>query len=166
MFRSLFVLTLSALFCTNCVSVRSNTKAGSVPTFQRLLVVLADTPREKGDARRFLKECPPNYTLCTASFQPALAFDSLSGFITEQNKTCQAEVALIVRRTGPILRTDSYNRTRVSGQVYQIELQQLPSLQPFWKAEIQAEGTGAVPVTAIFKRLSKDGILQQSVASR
>lgn len=166
MLRSLFVLTLSALFCTNCVSVRSNTKSGSVPAFQRLLVVLEDTPREKSNAQRFLKECPANYTLCTASFQPALAFDSLSDFITEQNQTCQAEVALIVRRTRSLVRTDSYNRMRVTGQVYQLELQNLPSLQPFWKAEIKAEGTDKVPVTAIFKRLAKDGILQQSVASR
>lgn len=166
MLRFFFVVLLFTVLFSNCVSVRSNTKAGNVPAFQRLLVVLEDTPREKAEARRFLKECPPSYTLCTASFQSALAFDSLSAFITKENQTCQADVAMVVRRTRPILRTDSYNRTRVTGQVYQVELQQFPSLQPFWKAEIKAEGNGAVPVTAIFKRLSKDGILQQSIANR
>ncbi|MDQ1086590.1 hypothetical protein [Siphonobacter sp. SORGH_AS_1065] len=144
-------------FLTSCVSVRSNSKTHQEASFRKILVLLLDSSHDVRDSQRFLKACPEGYSLCTASRSQELAFDSVDSFITKENKVCQADVVMIVKRTGDIIQQNSYGATRVTGNEYSVELQTLPDQQAFWKASIRSEGTNLVPARTIFKRLIQDG---------
>lgn len=153
---------LVALFfiVSSCVSIRSNSKTQSPASFRKMLVVLEDSRNPIKDSQRFLKACPESYSLCTASIEQELSFESLAEFIDKENQICQAEVVMIVKRTGDVIQQNTYGATRVTGNEYLVDLQTFPDQQSFWKASIRSEGSSRVPAQAIFKRLHQDGILK------
>jgi hypothetical protein len=145
-----FALVL--LLLGGCVRFQTNYDRGEVPAFRRVLVVsqLATIPQ---DLPSFLRAFPEPYEVCVAD-AGSLALAPPDSIIRNQVRICRSEVVLTMK----------LNRNYTSGSgdyirsvnEYLLELTDLSTNKPFWKAIV----TGRPTAEQVVNRLRLDGIIE------
>ncbi|WP_461041290.1 hypothetical protein [Spirosoma harenae] len=145
----------------SCYTARivSNVKADARPEFRRILIV-SKLPNVRPDYLPIFQTAfPPGYQVCVVSNSP-LSFDDPEQAIEKQRQTCQSEIQLTI----------DINRNYTSGtgryisannELY-LEMKNLATGQPFWKALATTSGTSEVAPREVVNQLIKDGIIESS----
>ena len=144
---------------TGCYTARivSNVKVDARPEFRRILIV-SKLPNIRPEyLPTFQTAFPPGYQVCIVANSP-LSFDDPEQAIEKQRQTCQSEIQL----------TLDINRNYTSGsgkyissynELY-LEMKNLATGQPFWKALATTGGTSEVAPREVVNQLIKDGIIE------
>ena len=147
---------------TGCITARfqSNIKANDVPEFHRILVVSRLPKTTATYLPSFQTAFPGGYQVCTLSNGP-ISFDSPEQAIQQQRQECQSEVMLTI----------DFNRNYTTGYGHYIstnneilmELTNLATGKPFWKAIVTTGSSNEVAPRLIVNQLIKDGIVENSL---
>ncbi|GAB4006918.1 hypothetical protein EXU85_30470 [Spirosoma sp. KCTC 42546] len=157
------VLIISLLtILTGCITAnfQSNVKADAKPEFRRILIVSKLSNVSQTYLPTFQTAFPAGYQVCTVSSSP-IAFESPEESIEKQRQTCQSEVILTIDfnrnyTTGSGKYISSYNELL-------LEMTDLTTGKPFWKALVTTGGSSEVPPRQIVNQLIKDGIIEGTV---
>lgn len=163
-FRQLITLSL-LINLASCITanIQSNVKADAKPEFRRILVVSRLPKTHATYLPTFQTAFPAGYQVCTVSNSP-ISFESPEEAIDRQRQTCQSEVMLTI----------DFNRNYTAGsgryitsynELY-LEMTNLATGKPFWKAIITTGGSNEVPPRNIVSQLIKDGIIEGSIPTQ
>lgn len=160
---SLKILVISVVASlTGCVSVniQSNAKADAKPAFRRILIE-SRLPRMKPTyLPTFQTAFPAGYQVCVVSNSP-ISFDNPQEAIDKQRQACQSEVLLTIDFNRNY--TSGYgNYISASNELY-LEMKNLATGKPFWKAVVTTSGSNEVPPNRIVNKLIEDGVIQSSL---
>jgi hypothetical protein len=153
------LLTIVCLLVNGCVSVsiQSNVKADARPVFRRILVVSRLSTVSPTYLPKFQTAFPAGYQVCTVSTSP-ISFETADEAIQKQVQACSSDVIL----------TLDFNRNFTSGggkyissynELY-MEMTNVATGKPFWKAIVTTGGDNEVPPRQIINQLQKDGVLE------
>ena len=147
---------------TGCITARfqSNIQANDVPEFHRILVVSRLPKTTATYLPGFQTAFPNGYQVCTLSNSP-ISFEKPEQAIQQQRQECQSEVMLTI----------DFNRNYTTGYGHYIsatneilmEMTNLTTGKPFWKAIVTTNGSNEVPPRQIVSQLIKDGIVESSL---
>jgi hypothetical protein len=157
-----YVLLSSLLInLTGCVTatIQSNVKVDARPEFRRILVVSRLPAVEPTYLPTFQTAFPAGYQVCTVSNSP-ISFDSPEEAIEKQRQTCQSEVLLTLDFNRNY--TSGYGRYISSNNELYMEMTNLATGKPFWKA-IVTTSYPEVPPRQIVNQLIKDGVLKSAL---
>lgn len=156
----LIILLISLTGCARSVSFQSNKKAEAQPEFSRILVESRLPTIKPTYLPSFQTAFPAGYQVCVVSNSP-ISFDSPQDAIDKQRQTCQSEVLLTIDfRRNSVSASGEYSYS--SNELY-LEMKNLATGQPFWKAIVTTSGGIQVPASRIVNKLIEDGIIQSSL---
>ncbi len=147
---------------TGCVTARfqSNIKANDVPEFHRILVVSRLPKTTETYLPSFQTAFPSGYQVCTLSNGP-ISFDSPEQAIQQQRQECQSEVMLTIDFSRNY--TTGYGNYMSANNEILMEMTNLATGKPFWKAIVTTGGSNEVHPRLIVSQLIKDGIVEGSL---
>lgn len=159
--KSTTQLLLISLFigltgCARSVQFQSNIKANAKPEFSRILIESRLAVIKPTYLPSFQTAFPAGYQVCVVSNSP-ISFDSPEEAIEKQRQTCQSEVLLTIDfRQNSVSASGEYAYS--SNELY-LEMKNLATGQPFWKAIVTTNGGIQVPASSIVAKLIDDGII-------
>ena len=147
-----------------CISARfqSNIKANDVPEFHRILVVSRLPKTTATYLPSFQTAFPSGYQVCTLSNSP-ISFESPEQAIQQQRQTCQSEVMLTIDFNRNY--TTGYGRYISSNNELLLEMTNLTTGKPFWKAIVTTAGSNEVPARQIVNQLIEDGLVERVLSN-
>ncbi|GAB2559395.1 hypothetical protein [Spirosoma areae] len=147
---------------TGCIAVnfQSNVKADATPEFRRILIESRLPTVKPTYLPTFQTAFPAGYQVCTVSNSP-ISFDNPEQTIEKQRQTCQSEVLLTIDFNRNY--TSGYGKYIASTNELYLEMKNLATGQPFWKAIVTTSGDNEVPPREIVNQLIKDGILESQL---
>ncbi len=154
------ILVLSFLAnLTGCVTAtfQSNVQKDVKPEFRRILVMSRLPTVQQTYLPTFQTAFPAGYQVCTVSNSP-ISFDSPEESIEKQRQACQSEVLLTIDFNRNY--TSGYGRYISSNNELFMEMTNLTTGKPFWRAIITTVGSNEVPPRQIVNQLIKDGIIE------
>lgn len=145
-----------------CTSARfqSNIQANDVPDFHRILVVSRLPKTTATYLPGFQTAFPGGYQVCTLSNSP-ISFDSPEQAIQQQRRECQSEVMLTIDFSRNY--TTGYGQYISANNELLMEMTNLATGKPFWKAVVTTSGSNEVSPQRIVNQLIKDGIVEGSL---
>lgn len=146
--------------CVRYVQFQSNRKADAQPEFSRILVESRLPITRPAYLPTFQTAFPTGYQVCVVSNSP-ISFDSPQEAIDKQRQTCQSEVLLTIDfKRNSVAASGQYAYS--SNELY-LEMKNLATGQPFWKAIVTTDGGIEVPAIRIVRKLIEDGILRSTL---
>jgi hypothetical protein len=144
---------------TGCAVARfqSNIKTQDVPDFHRILVVSRLPKTTATYLPTFQTSFPAGYQVCILSNSP-ISFDSPEQAIQQQRQECQSEVMLTIDFSRNY--TTGYGHYISANNELLMEMTNLATGKPFWKAIVTTSGSNEVPPRQIVNQLIKDGIVE------
>lgn len=139
------------------VNIQSNVKPGATPEFHRVLIESRLPGTSDAYLSRFSTAFPSGYQVCTLANGPT-SFDNPAESLAKKRQACQSEVLLTI--------DFQRNYTLGEGQYISsrnellLEMTNLETGQPFWKALVTTSGSGEVPPGRIVNKLIDDGLVE------
>ena len=142
--------------CSAHVSFQSNKKPAAQPEFSRILIESRLATTNPTYLPSFQTAFPAGYQVCVVSNSP-ISFDNPEEAIDKQRQTCQSEVLLTIDfRRNSVSASGEYAYS--SNELY-LEMKNLATGQPFWKAIVTTGGSVQVPASKIVAKLIEDGVI-------
>ncbi|WP_018618481.1 hypothetical protein [Spirosoma luteum] len=158
--RTIQVLVIGlASMLAGCVSVniQSNIKKEAQPEFSRILVESRLSQVGPTYLSSFQTSFPAGYQVCVVS-NSVISFDSPEEAVEKQRQACQSEVVLTIDfKRNSVSASGKYAYS--SNELY-VEMRNLATGQPFWKAVVTTSGSVEVPASKIVSKLIDDGIVE------
>ena len=153
-------LTLSLTGCSPSISFQSNRKTEAQPEFSRILIESRLPKINPVYLPSFQTAFPAGYQVCVVSNSP-ISFDSPEEAIEKQRQTCRSEVLLTIDfKRNSVSASGQYAYS--SNELY-LEMKNLATNRPFWKAIVTTSGDIEVPADKIVSKLIEDGVIQGSL---
>ncbi len=153
-------LLSSLISCSPSVIIQSNRKAEAQPEFSRILVESRLSQVNPAYLPSFQTSFPAGYQVCVVS-NSVISFDSPEEAVEKQRQACQSEVLLTIDfKRNSVSASGQYAYS--SNELY-VEMKNLATGQPFWKAVITTSGGIEVPASKIVNKLVEDGIIKGSL---
>lgn len=157
-----FGLLSSLISCSPSVIIQSNRKAEAQPEFSRILIESRLSQVGPTYLSSFQTSFPAGYQVCVVS-NSVLSFESPEEAVEKQRLVCQSEVILTIDfKRNSVSASGEYAYS--SNELY-VEMKNLATGQPFWKAVVTTSGSVEVPAINIVNKLIDDGIIQARLPS-
>ncbi|WP_240625457.1 hypothetical protein [Spirosoma pollinicola] len=140
--------------------MQTNVKTDAKPEFRRILVVSKLPAVKETYLPSFQTAFPTGYQVCAVSNSP-ISFDSLEEAIEKKRQTCQSEVVLTIDFNRNY--TTGYGRYITSNNELFMEMINLSTGKPFWRAIVTTAGDNEIPPRQIVQQLIKDRVIDGSM---
>lgn len=150
--------------CLGCAPTRfnTNTDRSVLPEFSRILVVSKVPLQQRDYLSQYITAFPVEYEACAIEAS-VLAFGNPDSLIREKVKQCNSQVMLTIQPYNDFVAGSGKNATGYSE--YLVEMTDVATGKPFWKAIALTAGSLLPNVTQTVKQLRRDGIIAGTTRS-